>query len=84
MAFTQQPPVLDNQYLDDRLLRSLLRRVMPHNLLEAIEPGLTDFGELVAGDWWTAQVRDHASTPTLTHYDAWGNRIDRGSRPSTA
>lgn len=77
MAFTQQAPVLDNQYLDDRLLRSLLRRVMPHTLLEQIEAGLTEFGGLVAGAWWDAQLRDHASTPSLTHFDAFGNRIDR-------
>ena len=37
MAFIQQPPLLDNQYLEDRLLRSLLRRVLPQPMLHEIE-----------------------------------------------
>jgi alkylation response protein AidB-like acyl-CoA dehydrogenase len=76
MGFTQQGPLLDNQYLDDRLLRSLLRRVLPPPALAAIEPGLTEFGERVA-EWYPAQVAAHAEQPTLVPFDAWGNRIDR-------
>ncbi|MFO0042468.1 MAG: acyl-CoA dehydrogenase, partial [Pseudomonadota bacterium] len=59
MGFTQQPPLLANQYLEDRLLRSLLRRVMPPPVLAAIEPSLTDLGDRVA-DWYPAQVAAHA------------------------
>ena len=77
MAFIQQPPLLDNQYLEDRLLRSLLRRVLPQPMLHEIEPALTEFGELVAGEWWPAQLRDHAAEPRLEQFDAWGNRVDR-------
>lgn len=76
MGFTQHGPVLDNQYLEDRLLRSLLRRVLPHPMLRALEPDLTEFGELVA-DWYPEQVAAHAEQPTLVPFDAWGNRIDR-------
>jgi alkylation response protein AidB-like acyl-CoA dehydrogenase len=76
MGFTQQGPLLDNQYLDDRLLRSLLRRVLPPPVLAAVEPGLTEFGERVA-EWYPAQVAAHAEQPTLVPFDAWGNRIDR-------
>jgi alkylation response protein AidB-like acyl-CoA dehydrogenase len=76
MGFTQQGPLLDNQYLEDRLLRSLLRRVLPPAVLSAIEPGLTEFGELVA-DWYPAQVAAHAEQPVHVPFDAWGNRIDR-------
>jgi alkylation response protein AidB-like acyl-CoA dehydrogenase len=77
MAFIQQPPLLDNQYLDDRLLRSLLRRVLPQPMLHEIESGLTEFGDLVASEWWPAQLRDYAAEPRLEAFDAWGNRIDR-------
>jgi len=45
MAFTQAPPVLSNQFLDDRVLRSYLRRVLPPATLAAIEGDLTDLGE---------------------------------------
>jgi alkylation response protein AidB-like acyl-CoA dehydrogenase len=76
MGFTQQPPLLDNQYLEDRLLRSLLRRVLPPPVLAAIEPGLTEFGERVA-DWYPAQVAAHAEQPVHLPFDAWGNRVDR-------
>ncbi|MCE3002721.1 MAG: acyl-CoA dehydrogenase family protein [Xanthomonadaceae bacterium] len=76
MGFTQQGPLLDNQYLEDRLLRSLLRRVLPPATLAAIEPGLTEFGELVA-DWYPAQVAAHAEQPVHVPFDAWGNRVDR-------
>jgi len=44
MAFVQASPVLSNQYLDDRVLRSYLRRVLPAAALAAIEPDLTDLG----------------------------------------
>ena len=37
MAFLQTAPVLGNQYLDDRVLRSYLRRVLPPAVLGAIE-----------------------------------------------
>jgi alkylation response protein AidB-like acyl-CoA dehydrogenase len=76
MGFTQHGPLLDNQYLEDRLLRSLLRRVLPQPVLATIEPGLTEFGERVA-EWYPAQVAAHAEQPSLVHFDAWGNRVDR-------
>jgi len=77
MAFTQSPPALANQYLDDRLLRSLLRRVLPAHMLQEIEPELTEFGERVASEFYPAQLSDHAFDPQLIHFDAYGNRIDR-------
>ncbi|PIV33595.1 MAG: acyl-CoA dehydrogenase [Lysobacterales bacterium CG02_land_8_20_14_3_00_62_12] len=79
MSFTQSPPVLANQYLDDRLLRSLLRRVLPAPMLSEVEPGLTDLGERVATEFYPAQLQDLAFQPTLTQFDAYGNRVDRVS-----
>jgi alkylation response protein AidB-like acyl-CoA dehydrogenase len=76
MAFVQTPPVLSNQYLDDRVLRSYLRRVLPPATLEAIEGDLTDLGEFAANAWTTARGRTGAE-PSLTHWSAWGERIDR-------
>jgi len=76
MPFLQTAPVLSNQYLDDRVLRSYLRRVLPPSMLAAIEGDLTDLGEFAASAWAMARGRERCE-PKLTHFDAWGERIDR-------
>jgi len=76
MPFVQAPPVLSNQYLDDRVLRSYLRRVLPPVTLHAVESDLTDLGEYAATAWMQAQARER-SEPKLTHFNAWGERVDR-------
>lgn len=75
MPFTQTPPVLSNQYLDDRVLRSYLRRVLPPATLHAIESDLTDLGEHAASAWTAARARMR-SEPKLTQWNAWGERVD--------
>ena len=67
MPFVQTPPMLSNQYLDDRVLRSYLRRVLPPATLHAIEGDLTDLGEYAASAWTLARSRER-SEPTLTHF----------------
>lgn len=47
--FQQSPPELGNQYLEDRVLRSYLRRTLPAAMREAIEAELVDLGELAGG-----------------------------------
>ena len=76
MPFVQAPPVLGNQYLEDRVLRSYLRRILPSATLAAIEGDLTDLGEYAASAWVSARQRA-AAEPTLTQWNAWGERIDR-------
>jgi alkylation response protein AidB-like acyl-CoA dehydrogenase len=76
MPFLQAAPVLSNQYLDDRVLRSYLRRVLPRNVLGAIEPDLTDLGEYAASAWTLARTRERCE-PKLTPWDVWGERVDR-------
>ena len=76
MPFLQAAPVLSNQYLDDRVLRSYLRRVLPRNVLGAIESDLTDLGEYAASAWALARTRERAE-PKLTQWDVWGERVDR-------
>jgi acyl-CoA dehydrogenase len=77
MAFTQSAPALANQYLDDRLLTSLLRRLLPLDMLREIEQELTEFGERVASEFHPAQLQEHGFEPELIPFDAFGNRIDR-------
>lgn len=74
--FNQPPPVLGNQYDEDRVLRSYLRRVLPANMLAAIEPAMRELGELSGGRLYQMQLADRLNEPTLTQWDAWGHRID--------
>lgn len=75
--FIQAPPVLGNQYGDDPFLRGYLQRRLPAGMLAQIEPSLTELGELAGGELYRLQLQDRLNEPTLTQWDAWGNRIDR-------
>jgi acyl-CoA dehydrogenase len=77
MAFTQAPPALGNQYTGDRALRSCLARMLPADVLAAIEPDLATMGELTGGELYQLQLADRRSEPVLTQWDAWGNRVDQ-------
>jgi len=75
--FIQSPPVLGNQYGDDSFLRAHLQRRLPAGMLAQIEPSLAELGELAGGELYQLQLQDRLNEPTLTPWDAWGNRIDR-------
>lgn len=75
--FRQSPPELANQLEDDRALSSLLRRLLPDDVRTQIEPELHEMGALAGGELYRAQLEDRENEPTLVHWDAWGNRIDR-------
>jgi alkylation response protein AidB-like acyl-CoA dehydrogenase len=77
MPFQQTPPSLGNQYEDDRVLRSYLKRVLPREMLQEIESELKDMGESAGGRLYRMQLADRLNEPVLTQWDAWGNRIDR-------
>ena len=74
--FQQAPPTLGNQYQDDQLLRSYLARVCPVDVLHDIEASLNEMGKLVGTELYQMQLADRLNEPTLTQWDAWGNRID--------
>jgi acyl-CoA dehydrogenase len=76
MTFTQTPPRLGNQYDEDAALRSLLARILPADVLAEVEPSLREMGRISA-ELHPAQLADRKSEPTLTQWDAWGNRVDR-------
>ncbi len=75
--FEQAPPALGNQYDDDRVLRSYLARVVPPDVLTDIEGSLSEMGRLAGGELYEMQLADRLNEPTLTHWDAWGNRVDK-------
>lgn len=74
--FNQPPPQLGNQYEDDRVLRSYLKRLLPPDVLREMEPSLREMGELAGGKLYEMQLADRLNEPLLTQWDAWGNRID--------
>lgn len=77
MAFTQAAPVLANPYLDDRMLRSLVKRVCPAGQLAELEQTLTELGDVIVTDLEPRIAREHRFEPTLNHFDAYGNRVDQ-------
>jgi len=77
MPFQQAPPTLANQYEDDPVLRSYLARTVPADVLREIKPALFEMGRLAGGELYQMQLADRLNEPTLTQWDAWGNRIDR-------
>ena len=76
MTFVQSPPQLGNQYREDRVLRSYLRRVLPGAQLLTAEGTLDALGEHAALTWRRREVIRRRE-PSLTQWDAWGNRVDR-------
>jgi alkylation response protein AidB-like acyl-CoA dehydrogenase len=51
--------------------------VFPLEMLREISPALTELGALAGGELYQMQLADRLNEPTLTQWDAWGNRIDR-------
>src|SRR5688500_1146407 len=76
MSFTQPPPTLGNQYDADAELRSLLSRILPAEVLAAVEPELREMGRL-SSELYPQQLEDLPNLPRLVQWDAWGNRVDR-------
>jgi alkylation response protein AidB-like acyl-CoA dehydrogenase len=75
--FQQTPPALGNQYSDDHLLRSYLKRVLPPDVLRDVEESLVEMGRLAGTELYDLQLADRLNEPALTQWDAWGNRIDK-------
>ena len=61
--FNQTPPQLGNQYDDDRVLRSYLKRVLPDDMRRQIEPSLRELGHLSGGDLYQMQLADRLNEP---------------------
>ena len=72
--FFQAPPRLGNQYDDDRVLRSFLRRNIVGPVLAEIEPGLRRLGARAAGEMIGLALEAERASPALVQFDAWGRR----------
>jgi acyl-CoA dehydrogenase len=76
MGFAQVAPRLRNTYLHDTLLRESLARLAP-DTQRVEQDSLAALGELAAGELFDLCMNDQGDVPRLTHFDAWGNRVDR-------
>ncbi|CAG5136104.1 unnamed protein product [Candidula unifasciata] len=76
-SFFQARPVLHNQYLQDSLLVSYLRRHLPKENLLTVTHDLERFGGRVAGEIYDLSLQMEAEQPRLEQIDAWGNRVDK-------
>lgn len=76
-SFHQEPPVLGNQYREDPLLESLLRRLLGEDRMRAVEPELIDLGERAVTDLAELAEKAEEDPPRHVPYDPWGRRIDR-------
>ncbi|HEY3521453.1 MAG TPA: acyl-CoA dehydrogenase family protein [Rhodanobacteraceae bacterium] len=76
MAFIQSPPQIGNQYREDRVLRSYLRRTLSPSQFLTAEGALNTLGEHAAAAW-RRRTLSARKEPTLSRWDAWGNRVDR-------
>ena len=77
VEFFQDPPRLGNQFLDDRVLRSYVRRTLPAGAFGDVEPGLRRLGARAATDLLALADAAEQQPPRHVPYDAWGRRVDR-------
>ena len=75
--FYQKPPVLGNQYREDPFLTQYLKRALPPDILESVEPLFERMGGRAAGDLLRLSRQAEAEPPRHIPFDAWGRRIDR-------
>ncbi len=78
-GFFQDAPRLRDEWGEDVALRRMLTRLLPDEVLRAVEPELADLGVAAATTY-----KDHADAldtaahePRLERFDAWGQRVDR-------
>ncbi len=76
MAFTQDAPQLAHPYRSDRLLQSLLDRVLPAERRAALDVDLDALGDYAQVAWQRVTSCTRRK-PLLTQWDAWGHRVDR-------
>src|SRR5918911_3213688 len=74
--FFQDGPRLTNQFDDDRLLQSYLRRRLPTAMYAEIEQGLRRLGGRAAGELLALDAAAEANPPRHVPYDPWGRRLD--------
>ncbi|XP_063769446.1 acyl-CoA dehydrogenase family member 11-like isoform X2 [Pseudophryne corroboree] len=74
--FFQDKPVLGNQFLEDALLQSYLKRHLPPRVLEEVSQDLERFGQRLVEEIDHLGRECELNLPQLRQYDSWGHRVD--------
>ena len=74
--FVQPEPHHENAFTSDSFLQSYLRRVIPKDIMDTIEPDLSMFGERCATDIYALGQECEVNPPYLVQSTAWGRRVD--------
>ena len=83
-GFLQTPPILDDTWASDRVLRESVQFHLDDDLFEAAIPQLTEMGRVASSEEVLAlSARAECEPPALIRYSAWGERVD-DIRVSTA
>ena len=78
-SFFQDPPRLGNQYDDDRVLRSFLRRNLAPQVLVDVEPGLRRLGARAAGEMIELAREAERAPPVHVHSTRGGDESMRSA-----
>ncbi len=82
MLFIQPAPVIKHPYLDDRLLRSWMRYRLPAGLRSQYKASWLALGETAIHQLRQEKQQNPKAEPSVTHFDPWGQRIDRLHTPT--
>ncbi len=74
--FIQQAPKLENEFTDDQFLQDYLSSYLPRETVDVITPDLIQFGKRSASEFISWAREAETNPPTLTQFNAWGERID--------
>jgi len=75
--FVQSEPQHENSFSSDDFLQSFLKRTIPKDIMDRIEPDLTRFGERCATDIYALGQECEVNPPYLRQTTAWGKRVDQ-------
>lgn len=81
MAFYQTAPNPGNPFTEDRVLLEYWERNIPTKMREELRPELEALGTRISEELRPYALAHRKEEPTLTQWDAWGNRVDRIAVP---
>jgi putative acyl-CoA dehydrogenase len=77
-SFFQEPPKIENTFLNDPLLKGLIKtHFTGHKDFAQIETQFALWGELASTEWLRLAEQANRQRPQLISFDPWGRRIDQ-------
>ncbi|KAF9174942.1 hypothetical protein BGX21_000031 [Mortierella sp. AD011] len=76
VGFKQDVPEIQNTFLEDPVMVSVLERYLPGNVLQEISPDLVQICEWANTEGAVLYTRMEEDLPRLRQYDSWCRRVD--------